>query len=90
MEARESFTDVSTRGSRDPPEPTRDPSMMTTFLETCLKLLRDNQEVRGLHEVINRCAGWGEPHVVQKIGRYMSRMGREMWLMAQIADYEMD
>lgn len=57
MEARESFTGIFTRGSRDRPELDRDPSMLTTFLETCIKLLRDNRAVRGLQEVINRCTG---------------------------------
>lgn len=65
MEARESFIGVSTQGSRDRLEPDRDPSMLTTFLETCIKILRNNRVVRGLQEVINRCTGWGEPHAVQ-------------------------
>jgi len=82
MEARESFMDVSTRGSRDPLEPTRDPLMMTTFLETCLKFLHNNRVVRGLHEVINRCTGWGEPHAIWKIGRHALRTGWEMRLTA--------
>ena len=90
MEARESFMGVSTQGSRDRLESDRDPSMLTTFLETCIKLLRDNREVKVLQEVINRCAGWGEPRAVRKLGRHASWMGQEMCLMAQIGDYEMD
>lgn len=59
MEARENFIGISIQGSRDRPESDRDPLMLTTFLETCIKLLRDNKAVRGLQEVINRCTRWG-------------------------------
>ena len=34
MEAKKSFTEASTSGSKDQPEPGMDPSMLTTFLET--------------------------------------------------------
>lgn len=78
MEATESLTGVSTRGSRDHPKLDRDPSMLNTFLETCIKLLCDNRVVKGLHEVINRYAGWGEPRIVAKLGRHELQMGREM------------
>jgi len=37
MEARKSFTKASTSGSKDNPEQEMDPSMLTTFLETCMK-----------------------------------------------------
>ena len=69
-----------------------DPSMLTTFLETCMKLLRDSKAVKGLQELINRCAGTtpGEPRVVRKIGKHKTRTGREMRLTAQIGEYEMD
>jgi len=36
MEARKSFDDASTLGSKDRPEPEMDPSMLITFLETCM------------------------------------------------------
>ena len=49
MEARESFTSVSTQDSRDQLELDRDSSMLTTFLETCIKLLHDNREIRGCY-----------------------------------------
>jgi len=78
MEASKIFTGVSTQGSRDRPELDRDSSVLTTFLETCIKLLRDNRAVRGLHKVINRCIGWGEPCVVLKLGRHASHTGWEM------------
>lgn len=48
MEAKKSFTEASTLGSKDQPEPGIDPSMLTTFLETCMKLLQDKKAVKGL------------------------------------------
>ena len=48
MEARKSFIDASTSGSKDKPEPEMDPSMLTTFLETCMKLLCASKTVKGL------------------------------------------
>lgn len=55
MEAKKSFTEASTSGSKDQPEPGMDPYMLTTFLETCMKLLHDNKAVKGLQELIIRC-----------------------------------
>ena len=46
MEAKKNFTEASTSGSKDEPETRMDPSMLTTFLETCMKLLRDNKVVK--------------------------------------------
>jgi len=62
--ARKSFTEVSTTSSKDQPQPERDPSMLTTFSETCVKFLHDNRAVKGLQELITRCVGSGEPCVV--------------------------
>lgn len=75
MEAKRSFADASTSGSKDRLELEMDPSMLTTFLETCMKLLRDNKAVKGLQELITRCAGTmlGEPHVVQKLEKHTTR-----------------
>jgi len=83
MEAKKSFAEASTSGSKDNPELEIDPSMLTTFLETCMKLLRDNKAVKGLQELINRCARTmlGESCVVQKIGKHKTRMGHEMRLI---------
>ena len=69
-----------------------DPSMLTMFLETCMKLLRDSKAVKGLQELINKCTGaaLGEPHVVWKIGKHATMTGREMRLTVQIGEYEMD
>ena len=92
MEENKSFTEASTLGSRDKPDQEMDPSMLTTFLETCMKLLCDSKAMKGLQELINRCARNtpGEPCMVQKIGKNKSRIGREMRLTAHIGKYEMD
>ncbi len=72
MEAMKSFADASTSGSKDRLDPEMDPSMLTTFLETCMKLLRDNKAMKGLQELITRCAGTApaELHIVQKLRNY--------------------
>ena len=57
MEAKKSFTEASTSGSKDQLEPGMDPSMLTTFLETCMKLLHCSKAVKGLQELITRCSG---------------------------------
>lgn len=66
--------------------------MLTTFLETCMKLLCDNKAMKGLQELITRCTGTapGEPHVVLKLEKHTTRTGREMRLAPQIVEYEMD
>ena len=46
MEAKKSFIEASTSGSKDKPEPEMDPSMLTTFLETCMKLLHDSKAMK--------------------------------------------
>ena len=48
MEAKKSFTDASTFGRNDKPEQKMDPSKLTSFLETCMKLLHDSKVVKGL------------------------------------------
>eukprot|EP00253_Pinus_taeda_P030850 PITA_30850 len=65
VEARESFTEVSTPSSKDQTEPERGPSMLTTLLETCMKLLHDNRVVKGLKELITRYTGSWEPRAVK-------------------------
>jgi len=47
-EAQWSFTESSTPGRRDQTEIEVDPSMITTFLKTCMKLLCDSKAVQGL------------------------------------------
>ena len=46
MEAKKSFTEASTLGSKDQLEQGMDPLMLTTFMETSMKLLRDNKVVK--------------------------------------------
>jgi len=48
IEAQKSFVEASTLGSQDKPVQEMDPSKLTTFLETCMKLLRDSKVVKGL------------------------------------------
>ena len=57
-----------------------------------MKLLHDSKAVKGLHELINKCTGntLGEPRVVRNIGKNKTRTGREMRLIVQIEEYEMD
>jgi len=71
-----------------------DPSMLTTFLETCMKLLRESKAVKGPQELINKCVSNNNtpdgPRIVRKIGKHKGRTGCEVRLSAQIGDYEMD
>ena len=92
IEAKKSFIDASTLGSKDRLEPEMDPLMLTTFLETCIKLLRDRKAMKWLQELITRCVGTmpGEPCVVLKLRRHTTQTGREMRLTTQIGEYEMD
>jgi len=73
MEAKKSFTDASTSRGKYRLEPEMDPLMLTTFLETCMKLLHDSKALKGIQELITRCAGTvpREAHLVQKLGKYM-------------------
>jgi len=57
IEAKKSFVEASTSGSKDNPDKEMDISMLTTFLETCMKLLHNSKAVTGLQELINKCAG---------------------------------
>lgn len=94
MKAKKRFVEASTLGSQDNLSEEVDPSMLTTFLETCMKLLCDSKAMKGLQELINRCAGKKtspEGHrIVRKIGKHKTRIGREMRLTTQIGEYEMD
>lgn len=46
MEAKKSFANASTSKSKVRLEPKVDPSMLTTFLETCMKLLHNSKAVK--------------------------------------------
>ena len=48
MEDKKSFADASTSGSKDKSKPEMDLSMLTMFLETYMKLLRNSRAVKGL------------------------------------------
>ena len=89
MEAKNSFTEASTSGSKDQLEPRMDPSVLTTFLETCMKLLHDSKAVKGVQELITSCTRSGESRVVWKLGKHALHTGREMRLTAQLGQYEM-
>jgi len=83
MEAKKGFAEASTLGSQDKQFEEMDPSMLTTFLETCMKLLRDSKAVKGLHKLINKCTSKEntmEGHAVRKIGKHKARTGHEMRL----------
>lgn len=99
MEAKKSFVEASISRSQDKMQeintPTNvDPSVLTMFLEICLKLLCNGKAVEGMQELINKCASKEKApdghRIVRKIGKHKARTGREMWLIAQIGDYEMD
>jgi len=66
MEAKRSFIDASTSRSKDRLESKMDPLMLTTFLEISMKLLHESKDIKGLQELINRCAGTVqvEPHTI--------------------------
>lgn len=55
MGAKKSFVKASTSRGKDNPDQEMDPSMLTTFLETCMKFFCDIKAVNGLQELINRC-----------------------------------
>ena len=94
MEVKKSFVEASTLGSQDKLVEELGPSMITTFLETCMKLLHDSKAMKGLQELINWCARkdgtTSELHVVRKLGKHKARTGREMRLTAHIGEFEMD
>lgn len=48
MEEKKSFAKASVSGSRDKPNQEMDRSMLTTFLETWMKLLCDRKAMKGL------------------------------------------
>lgn len=84
MEAKRSFTDAPTSRRNGRLELEMDPSMLTMFLEACIKLIRDSNFVKDLQEVITICAGTtlGEPRVVWKIKKHTMQIGKEMRLTA--------
>jgi len=94
MEAKKSFTKNATSRSLDRLSEEVDPSMLTTFLETSIKLLSDSRVVKGLQELINKFFGrdnaFDGHRAVRKIGRHKMRTRCDMRLIAQVGEYEMD
>ena len=90
MEAKKSFVEASTSSSKDQLDLGMDPSMLTTFLKTCMKLLHDNKAVKGLQELITRYAGLRELCVVWKLGKHALYIRRKMRLTAHIGEYDMN
>ena len=94
MEAKKSFIEASTSGSQDKVPAEVDPSVLTTILENCMKLLRNKKAVKVLDELINRGVGKDNtsdgPYIVKNIGKHKARRRREMRLTTQIGDYEID
>jgi len=86
VEVKKSFGKASTSGGKDQPELELDPSMLTTFLVACMKLLQDSKAMKGLQELINRSIRTtpGEPRIIRKIGKHAMCTGREMRLTTQI------
>ena len=64
------------------------------FLQACMKLLCNKKVVENLQALIDSCADKPNPPPkvkdVHKLYKHKKHTGREMRLMAQIGDYEMD
>lgn len=69
-------------------------TVLKSFLQTCMKLLRDQKAVEGLQKLIDNCASKENPQhekfIVNKVNKNKKRNGREMQLTAQNGDFEMD
>lgn len=60
MEAKKNFVEAFTSGSHEQMPGTSvmlelDPSVLATFLNTCMKLLHNQKVVEGLQELIDKC-----------------------------------
>jgi len=59
-----------------------DPCILKSFLQTCMKLLRNQRVVEGLQELIDSCADNEVPrsnlHIINNLHRHKKRMGKEM------------
>lgn len=82
LEAKEKFMEASPSSSKGQPDLQHDNSLITTFLETCMKLLRDANAVKGLWEFIARCVRADEPHMIRKLGKHVLHTEWEMRLTA--------
>lgn len=60
MKVKKILVEASTLGSQDKVQETNfpvevDPSVLTTFFETCIKLICSSKVAEGLQELINKC-----------------------------------
>ena len=69
-EAKNNFVETSTSESKDQFRSEKGTSMLTTFLETCMNLLKDAKVVKELQELITRCTGADEPWMIRKLGKH--------------------
>lgn len=71
-----------------------DPSILKSFLQTCMKLLRSQRVVEGLQELIDFCGDKevqrSDLRTMNNLHRHKKRTGKEMRLTAQIGEYDMD
>lgn len=99
MEAKNNFAEASTSRSQEKPignSEVKDvnPSLLATFLKTCMKLLRDQKTVEGIKELIKNYVGKikipTEQHNMRKLGKHKKKNRHEMRLTTQIREYEID
>lgn len=79
MDAKNNFVEASTSGSQEKMLETSvieevDPSVLATFLKTCMKLLHNQKAVEGLQELIDKCENkestLTDQCIVRKIGKH--------------------
>ena len=61
MEAKKSLVEASTSGSQEKMTETAvpqevDPLILATFMKSCMKLLHDQKFVKGLQDLVDKCA----------------------------------
>ena len=69
-------------------------SILALFFETCMKFIRDQNTVEGLHELIYNFFGKEklqlEQCIINTVYKNKKKISSVMWLTAQIEDYDMD
>ena len=97
MEAKKDFADPRTSvtptqpqqlSSRPPEAPRDNVSTLSSFLQSCLILLRDQDALTQLQDVIASCGPYHSP-VQDKTVHRVNRTGREMRLNAQVGAYHL-
>jgi len=67
------------------------PSLLTSLLQTCMNILRDQKAVDGLQEMIDKCDGKGKPlpehHTVHKVEKGKKRTSWGMRLSVGECQY---